>query len=188
MKLKIKGTYMVSLTKYPGEQESTQVMVLAGILTPPVAEKLRIREGCSNEEGVPRHYESCPSPSVRIAGADVMIGDTQYRATLLHKFKISQPKTGGEADTSLEIRFRVHFSGKVPLHAVVDNLLNSEFVFGINAAQEDFNFGDDEKAAEEPEEEEAQQDLLPADAAPALASVREMGSPRSRKKEPVGVQ
>lgn len=155
MKLKVKGTYILSLTKYPGEEQPTQVLLVAGILTPPIAEKLKVREGCYTDEGVPRHYDSYPSPAVRINGADVFIGEKDYRANLIHKFKVAQPKNGGETDTSLEVRFRMHFDGKVPLHAVVDNLNKTEFVLGINARQEDLNFGEEEAGEEDSEDEDS---------------------------------
>lgn len=187
MKLKVKGTYILSLTKYPGEEQPTQVLLVAGILTPPIAEKLKVREGCYTDEGVPRHYDSYPSPAVRINGADVFIGERDYRANLIHKFKVAQPKNGGETDTSLEVRFRMHFDGKVPLHAVVDNLNKTEFVLGINARQEDLNFGEEEAGEEDSEDEEPDLGCIACNNSmgfmPDSDTVHESGQKCTRKRE-----
>jgi hypothetical protein len=183
MKLRIKGTYIRDLTQRPKEVEVNQVLHLAGILSPQVAEKLKIREGCFNDEGVPRQYESFPSPKLVIDGADVTIGGNQYRSTLVHKFKIAQPKNGGESDVSLEVSFRCHFGGKVPLTAVLANLLKTEFDFGINAAQEDLKFGDDEADKEEDADEQPELELSESKEA-TLAPAAAM----RRKKVPVEVQ
>lgn len=150
MKLKLKASRAISLTKYPGEETTTQVLVVSALLTPPVAEALRIREGCYNEEGVPRRLDVFPSPHVRIEGADVGLGGTSFEATLIHKFKVAQPKTGGDQDTSLEVRLRLHFDGKAPLSKWLDTVNKGEFVLAINARQEDLDFGD---STDEPEEE-----------------------------------
>ncbi len=153
MKLKLKDAHIVSLTKYPGEEKTTQVLILSALLTPPIAEKLRCREACYNAEGVPRKFDSYPSPAIRIEGADVLLGDAGYRTNLIHKFKIAQPKTGGETDTTLELRMRLHFDGHLTLGDWFEQANKGTFLLAINARQEDLNFGEEEEAAGEEEEE-----------------------------------
>ncbi len=155
MKLKLKDARIIQLTKYPGEENTTQVLVLAGLLTPPIAEKLKVRE-CYDEKGVPRHWDSYPSPGVRIQGADVLLGDTSARSNLIHKFKIAQPKSGGDNDVSLELRMRLHFDGSLPLCDFLETQNKQPFVLAINARQEDLDFGDGE--AEDASEEEPEKD------------------------------
>src|ERR1039457_4221308 len=137
MKLKLKAAQAVSLTKYPGEEATTQVLLVSALLTPPVAERLKCREACYTKEGVPRHFDAYPSPSVHIKGADVLLGKSSFRANLIHKFKISQPKTGGDTDTSLELKLRLHFDGSLTLCDWLEKTNKGEFLLAINARQED---------------------------------------------------
>jgi hypothetical protein len=206
MKLKLKDATIVNLTKYPGEEACTQVLVLAALLTPPIAEKLKCREACYTDEGVPRKFDAYPSPAVRISGADVLMGDTSARANLIHKFKIAQPKAGGETDTSLELRMRLHFDGHLPLGDFLDSQNKQPFLLSINARQEDLDFGDQAEEAEA-ETDEAEPDTgcvacnndipmgignrhvtgakctKPAESEPALASAREAaGGTHQRKR------
>lgn len=106
MKLKIKECRALNVQSTPTEEGVTHVLLPAGLLTPLIAEKLRVKEGRYSDEGVPRHYASYPSPSISIDGADVQLGGTDLRAKLIHKFSVSQPKSGGENDISLEVRCR----------------------------------------------------------------------------------
>lgn len=181
MKLKIKETKAVSLAQYPGEEECTQVLLVSGLLTPAIADKLRIKDGCFNEEGIPRRYASYPSPLITVDGADVQLGDTNFHAKMLHKFKITQPKTGGDNDVSLEVSFRIHFAWSEPISAWLGNQKESPFVLGVNARQEDLNFGDEEGDEEETETEEEQQEELPL-AGAALASAREAAGGTHQKR------
>ena len=153
MKLKLKAARAVSLTKSPGEEACTQVLLASALLTPPIAEKLRIKEGCYTEEGVPRHLDGFPCPSITIDGADVQLDDYLCRETKIHKFRVKQPKTGGDNDVSLELTLRIHFEGKVPLFKWLEDVGKGEFVLGINARQEDLAFDDEAEAAEEVQEE-----------------------------------
>jgi hypothetical protein len=159
MKLKIKACSVVSVTKYPKQDDCNQVLLVTGLLTPPIAEKLGIKEGAYNDEGVPRHLDTFPCPALRIDGADVSLGDKEYRATLIHKLKVKQPKTGGDTDTTLELTLRMHFEGKVPLFAWVENQKKAEFVLGINARQEDLQFGDAEEEADDPDPDPPEEQL-----------------------------
>ncbi len=176
MKLKLKAARCISLTKYPGEEYTTQVLIAACPLTPPIAEKLRCREACYTEEGVPRTFDVYPSPHVRIEGADVLLGETSARANLIHKFKIVQPKTGGENDTSLELRLRLHFDGNLHLADWVEKTNKAEFVLAINALQANLDFGDNESEMESDESE----DVDPEQATLAPAAV--MGGTHQRRK------
>ena len=101
MKLELKNAQAISLTKYPGEEQTTQVLVVTALLTPPIADMLQCREACYTADGVPRHFDGYPSPAVRISGADVSLGDDSFRANLICKFKIRQPHAAGDRDTSL---------------------------------------------------------------------------------------
>ncbi len=177
MKLKLKAARCISLTKYPGEEYTTQVLVLATLLTPPIAEKLRCREACYTEEGVPRTFDAYPSPHVRIEGADILLGDTSARANLVHKFKIAQPKTGGDNDTSLELRMRMHFDGSLHLADWVEKTNKAEFTLSINARQENLDFGDNA----EPEAEDEDGEKIEPDQ-PALAPAAIMGGTHQRRK------
>ena len=156
MKLRIKGTHAIELAMYPGDDTGpTQVLVVSGIFSPPLAEKLGIREGCYNEEGIPHHYASFPTPMLRIDGADVQLGDRDFRSTLIHKFKISQEGSGN--DVSLTVKFRMHFDGKTPLFAWLQKQNKEEFILGVNARQEDLLFGDEPAEQEEGEEAEGEE-------------------------------
>lgn len=170
MKLRMKDTRAISLTKYPGEDACTQVLLVAGLLTPQLAEKLGVKEGTFNEDGVPRHYETFPSPDLRIEGADVSLGDTSFRCKMIHKFKVKQPKTGGDTDISLELHMRIHFAGEEPLFAWLDNQCKKPFVFGINALQESFKFGDGDTAEDSEDAEEVEAEH--AAAAPTKRAAR----------------
>jgi len=117
-----------------------------------------VREGCYNEEGVPRRYDSFPAPAVRVDGADVQIGNHDARAKLIHKFKVIQPKTGGDNDITLEVRFRMHFAGDEPLTSILEDINKTTFVLGLNARQEDLQFGGED--ADEEEDEEAEPDCV----------------------------
>lgn len=187
MKLKIKDTYILSLIKYPGAQQPTQVLLVAGILTPGIAERLKIREGCFNEEGVPRHYATFPSSTIRIDGADVVIGVKTFRSTLVHRFHVKQPKSGNEHDVSLEVTCRLHFDGKAPLSAVVDAINKDKFLLAVTAAQADLKFGDEEADGDDDEAEPDDDNQLSLVEDPAatggatLASVATMGGRRKPK-------
>ena len=154
MKLRLKNAQAVSLTKYATEEQTTQVLVVTALLTPPIAETLQCREACYTPEGVPRRFDAYPSPSARIEGADVMLGDDSFRANLITKFKIRQPHAGGDRDVSLEVQARFHFDGHLHLGDWLDNMKKNAFTVSINARQEDFNFGGDDAADEEEQQEE----------------------------------
>lgn len=154
MKIRIKEARIVSNTRYPGEEGSTQVLVLAATLTPPIAERLGIRDGCYNSEGVPRNYDRFPSSRLRIDGADLSLGDKEFRATLIHKFTVKQPKSGNDNDTHLELGFRVHFGEKEVVDAWARNTNKDTFSVLVNARQEDLNFGDADEAPNEEDLEE----------------------------------
>lgn len=176
MKLTIKETKVSSLTKYPGEEACTQVLHVAGLLTPRIAERLKIMEGCFTDEGVPRHLDCFPAPSITIDGADVACGETDFRATKVWKFRVKQPKSGGDNDVSLELSMRLHFAGDVPLFAWLDHQNGNPFTLGINARQMDLHFGGEEDGEEEEPEGEADPE------AGTLAPARPAGGTHQAKK------
>lgn len=157
MKLKIKETEIVQLTKYPGEEQTSQVLVVSGLLTPPIAEKLKARDLCYNEEGIPRRFEGNIGLAVKMDGADIIMDTFQARANLVHKLKVSQPRKGGSNDVSLMLTMRMRFPGDVLLSDWVDEINKSTFELRINARQEELNFESDgeEKASNEGEKQEA---------------------------------
>ncbi len=125
------------------------------MLTAPLAAKLKVGE-CYSEQGVPRRWDSFPSPAIRIDGADINIGDFACRADLIHKIKIAMPKRDKDSnDISLEVTMRLHFDCKVPLSDLVDTLNKDTFELRINARQEDMGF----------EEQESEGDPVAAEAA-----------------------
>jgi len=150
MKIKLKDTSVVSLSKYPGADGTTQVLLVSGLLTASIAAKLKISE-CFDANGVPKTcWDSFPTPTLKIAGGDVSLDGKMFPATLLHKFKVKQPQTGNDRDTHLELSIRIHFAGKEPLSQWLDKQNNDTFVLDISAAQEDLQFDDSTDAEEDP--------------------------------------
>ena len=185
MKLKLKEAKILKLTKYPGENGTTQVLEVAANLTPPLAEQFRCREACYTDEGVPRHFEAYPSPALRINGGDVVLGDLTARAKLIHKFKIVQPKTGGNNDVTLDVHVRLHFEGALPIGIWVDEQNKTPFLLDIKARQEDLAFGGDEPD-EENEEEEAPPIAAVAEPTEvaSIASAREAAGGTHQRRRP----
>ena len=199
MKIKLKDTVVVSLSKYPGSDGCTQVLLVSGLLTPSIAAKLKISE-CFDEKGIPKTcWDSFPTPTLKIAGGDVAFDGRTFPTTLLHKFKVRQPQTGNDRDTHLELSVRIHFAGKEPLSQWIDKQNNDTFVLDISAAQEDLQF---EEVADEDEPEpdtnctscnngvelgfgnihlNGQKCVATKDEGPALASSREVLGPKKKR-------
>jgi hypothetical protein len=149
MRIKIKNARIVNLKRFPGDEQVTQTVELAAVLTPPIAEKLRCRDGCYDENGVPRNFRKWPSPNIQIKSADVSLGELSAHANLVHCFNITQPGTGN--DTTLELKFTAHFDQNVRLADWQDSINKDEFLVAINARQEDLDFGDEPQEEEEEE-------------------------------------
>jgi hypothetical protein len=162
LKIKVKDVQNVKLTTYPGDGGTTQVLEVLGHLTPAIATKLGIREGCYNDEGIPRNYETFPSSSLSIDGAEITLGEKDFRATLLHKFKAKVPKSKKQQGVALEVNFLIHFGGKEAIKFWFDRQNKELYTLNLNARQEDLKFGeadaDDEEAADAAEPEESAED------------------------------
>lgn len=189
MNLEVKGTTVVSLTKYPGDPETTQVLVLSYLLTPPLAEKFRCREACYTDNGVPRRFEGNYGLMIRVEDVDIRLGAWSGHANLLHKFKISRPKGQADNDISLHGQVRIHFDGTALLSDWVDQVNKGEFVMSINARQGEFDFSAEEEGMKgAPAETEVEQPQEPEPAGPGLASARETvgGTPGRRRRRGSG--
>lgn len=156
MRFKMKEVQVVALHVYPGEDASTQVLEVCGLLTPANANKLQIREACYTEEGIPRNFDGFPSPSLRIDGADIIMEDKEFRSTLIHKLKVVKPKSKKQQGVTLELTMRIHFGGKEPVKPWLDRQGKEPFVLDLSARQEDLAFGEKE-ADDEPQEDDASQ-------------------------------
>lgn len=153
VKLKIKDCKAVALHVYPGEQGTTQVLEVSGLLTPSLADKLQVRSASYTEEGIPHNFDSYASPSLRVDGADIALGEKEFRASLLHKFKVVKPKSKKEQGVALELSVRIHFGGKEPVKSWLDKQNGDTFLLNVSARQEDLAFGERE-AEDEPEQED----------------------------------
>src|ERR1035441_3893706 len=152
----MKDTRAIELSKYPTDDGTTQVLSVAGLLTPALARKLLVGQ-CYDENGVPQtSWSSYPSPGLKINGAEIWLGGRQFRATLCHKLKIVAPKTGNDNDTHLELKMLIHFSGKEPIGVWLDKQLKALFVLELTAAQSDLSFQNEED--EEDEEKSGEDD------------------------------
>jgi hypothetical protein len=161
MRLRMKQVRVVKHCSYPGEEALTQTIEVKGICTHVLAEKLGIREACYREEQskpdapphyIPRQYEKYAQPMFKIEGADVELGSNAFRATLIHKFKVTQPRTS-ETDVTLELGCILHFDAEAPVWFWIKENNKNTFPLVISARQEDLKFGVAEEAEEEAEEE-----------------------------------
>jgi hypothetical protein len=165
MKLKLKECRIVSSTRYPGDPDSTQVLLFAAKLTPGAADRLECRDICYAQVGeqldgkpqlLPRKFDSY-ALSLTIEGADVLLGTgLQARSTLIHKLKVSPEKSADSKDISLELRGRMHFAESIPLDKFTRSQNKGTFDISIEAAQENLDFGgyddeEDEEAEAAPE-------------------------------------
>lgn len=182
MRLKVKDCRIVALDIYPGDGGTTQVLEVVGTLTPPIARKLQIAEGCYNEDGIPRNYASFPSSALRINGSEVILGDKEFLSTMIHKFSVKSPKAKKQQGVSLDLHFRMHFIGKEPLKFWVDDMNKETFMTNISARQEDLAFGEKEADEEDTsvesstaDEAESEPEESAEEAAPLLHAAESEG-------------
>lgn len=182
MKLVIKNASNISLTHYPGDPSDTQVLIVSFMLTPPLAEKLRCREQCYNDSGVPRAFEGDIGLVIRVEDADVQLGELTLPAALIHKFKVGRPRTQAESDVTLHVKVRLHFDGDCRISDWFKEVNKSEYTFSINSAQSEFDFSAEEEGLS-PSETEAEGEPEPA--GPTLASARTAagGTPHTGPKK-----
>jgi hypothetical protein len=204
-RLKIKDCVWKECAKHNGEEATTHVLTFSGLLTPAIARKLQVGE-CYDDAGVPHSsWSSYPSPGLKITGADVWLGEKDFRATLIHKVKVVAPKTGNDNDTHLEVSMRVHFAQKegAAVGAWCDRQLKAAFIFEMSAAQGDLSFQNAEEEDEPAEETEKDtgcpscnngvemgigknhlngQRCTALKTEPALASAREVEGPKRKRQ------
>ena len=167
MRLKIDHTRVLHLVKYPCDPLPTQTLLVSFLLTPPLAEKLRCREVCYTEDGVPRKFEGSYGLVLQAANVNIQLDEWTGRCGLIDKFQISMPKK----QTSLYCKAKLHFDGEAMLSDWLDIINDNEFTMVIAQAQSEFDFSA-EQAGAEPVEDEAE-DLEPENA--TLASAMALG-------------
>jgi hypothetical protein len=160
------GTTYSELTKYPGEEATTFVLVVKCRLTKKLAESLQCAEMCFDSNGVPRPFEGKVGLKAIIRDASVELGDRSFDASLIHKFKVGRPSGAADNDVSLDVSCRIHFAGANPhLEAFCEDQNKATFGLVISAKQEAFNFDgakeDDEDVQEEPDAETARVTAAP---------------------------
>jgi hypothetical protein len=187
MKLKLKEGRIISSTRYPGDPDSTQVLVFVAKLTPGAADRLECRDICYAQVGeqldgkpqlLPRKFDSY-ALSLTIEGADVVLGSgMQARSTLIHKLKVSPEKAADSKDISLELRGRMHFAESIPLDKFTKSQNKGTFDIFIDAAQANLDFGGYDEDDDEDEEEEAAEPEFVVD-----AEYREVDEPKAEPEE-----
>lgn len=161
MKIKLKQVRWDQLAKYPAEDGTTQVLVIAARLTPGVAKQLECYDACYDEEKNPRAGLESMALTCKITSAAATFEQGEGKAArgiavksnLVHKFRVGRPKGAADNDVSLELHARLHFDGHChELPDLMEAINKQPFSLEIEPAQGALQFGD------QPGEEESDDD------------------------------
>lgn len=179
MKLLYKDSRIVTLTKYPGEDATTQVLKVRSLLTRTLAEQLKCRDLCFAENQVPRRFGNLTLKG-QIENCEVTLPCGSYLGEVGH-FNISRAKEAEKTDISLEVTYTIHFSGQIPLAEWMEGQNKDEFDLTMKPPKE-WN-AQQELAFEEKADAEEEEDGDDADGgAPLASAVVAAGGTHQRKR------
>lgn len=164
-KLRMYNAAIESLHWYPLRDEpgGKSVLILTSRMTKELAEALKVKGLCYDEQGTPRHsFEGKVGLAVQIAGADVELGDRRFRSELIHKLKVGRKEKPADNDVSLHLTLRAHFTGDQQTHLAewARDTGAGEFSFIVDPDQGAFEFVAGKDAAEPEEESEPGQEPI----------------------------